>query len=93
MSLIKNQAKTRGYEINTFVRDLRSLCGLTQEQFAAKLGGTLVTVNRWENDRTKPMPLSLRQLKVLLMDMSKSEIEADQESARLLLTQYFPKDC
>lgn len=49
-------------DLSVLVRELRTLCGLTQEQFAAKLGVTLVTVNRWENDRAKPMPLALRQL-------------------------------
>lgn len=93
MSLARSQANLRGYEINTFVRDLRLLYGLTQEQFAARLGVTLVTVNRWENYRTKPMPLALRQLKNLLIDMSYSESKADQESAHLLLAQYFPQDC
>ena len=52
-----SQAKYRT-DTNALVRSLRSLCGLTQEQFAAKLGVTLVTVNRWENYRAKPMPLA-----------------------------------
>jgi len=66
--------------------------GLTQEQFAAKIGVTVVTVNRWENYRTKPMPLALRQLRTLLVEMSQSEVEADQKLADRLLAQYFPKD-
>lgn len=77
---------------NALVRELRALCGLTQEQFAAKLGVTLITVNRWENYRSKPMPLALRQLRILLLQMSYSGIEANQQSARLLLAQYFPQE-
>ncbi|BAZ36784.1 XRE family transcriptional regulator (plasmid) [Calothrix sp. NIES-4101] len=79
-----------GADTNALIRPLRSLCGLTQEQFAAKLGVTLVTVNRWENYRAKPMPLAFRQLKALLVEISQSEIEADQVIAYRLLEQYFP---
>lgn len=83
-------AKSRSADTNALIRPLRSLCGLTQEQFAAKLGVTLVTVNRWENYRAKPMPLASRQLKALLIEISHSEIEADQVIAYRLLEQYFP---
>lgn len=93
MSLTTSQAKLCMADMNALVRDLRLLCGLTQEQFAARLGVTLVTVNRWENYRAKPMPLALRQLRTLLVEMSQSEIEADQKSAYRLLAQHFPKDC
>ena len=64
----------------------------TQEQFAAKLGMTVVTVNRWENYRSKPMPLALRQLRTSLIELSQSEVKADQEIDHRLLAQYFPKD-
>lgn len=33
------------------IRDLRDKRGLTQEEFAAKVGITFSTVNRWENGR------------------------------------------
>ena len=39
-----SQGKSRT-DTNALIRPLRSLCGLTQEQFAAKLGVALVTVN------------------------------------------------
>jgi putative transcriptional regulator len=48
------------------VRDLRERTGLTQEKFAAKLGVTYPTINRWENGRAKPSPLALRQIEDLL---------------------------
>jgi len=41
------------------VKELRSQLELTQEQFAAKIGVTWSTVNRWENGRGKPSPLAL----------------------------------
>ena len=48
------------------VRELRELTGLTQEKFAAKLGVTFPTINRWENDRAKPSPLALEKIESLL---------------------------
>lgn len=86
-----SQASTRGAEMNALIRPLRSLCGLTQEQFAARLGVTVVTVNRWENKRTQPMPLAIRQIKALLLEISQSAREVDQAAAHCFLEQYFPK--
>jgi putative transcriptional regulator len=53
-------------DIPRLVRDLRERTGLTQEKFAAKLGVTYPTINRWENGRAKPSPLALRQIEDLL---------------------------
>ncbi len=52
---------------NTFkmIRQLRADLGLTQEQFAAKIGVTVSTVNRWENDKSKPSPLAMLRIKKL----------------------------
>lgn len=50
------------------VRD-RARLGLTQEKFAARLGVTLPTINRWENGRTKPSPLAVQNLQELITDM------------------------
>jgi len=41
-------------DLAPLVRELRKRLGLTQEKFAARLGVTFPTVNRWENGRTKP---------------------------------------
>jgi len=49
-------------DISKTVRELRAAFCLTQEQFAAKLGVTYTTINRWENDKGKPYPLAMRQL-------------------------------
>ena len=51
------------------VRELRALTGLTQEKFAAKLGVTFPTINRWENGRAKPSPLALQKIEELLRSM------------------------
>lgn len=47
-------------EIGKLIRELRLKTGLTQEQFAAELGVTCPTVNRWENNRATPSPMALK---------------------------------
>lgn len=53
----------------TLVRELRFRLGLTQEQFAAELGVTFVSVNRWENSKTQPSPMALRHMRLMLQEM------------------------
>ena len=53
-------------DIPRLIRNLRKQTGLTQEKFAAKLGVTFPTINRWENRRAKPSPLALKQIEGLL---------------------------
>jgi putative transcriptional regulator len=57
------------YSMARLVRELRELTGLTQEKFAAKLGVTFPTINRWENDRAKPSPLALEKIESLLLSL------------------------
>ncbi len=57
------------YSMARLVRELRELTGLTQEKFAAKLGVTFPTINRWENDRAKPSPLALEKIETLLRSL------------------------
>jgi putative transcriptional regulator len=52
-----------------FVREIRKRTGLTQEKFAAKLGVTFPTINRWENGRARPSPLALQKIEELLREM------------------------
>jgi transcriptional regulator with XRE-family HTH domain len=56
-------------EVAQFVRELRLLTGLTQEQFATSLGVTYPTISRWENGRTTPSPLAMEKLQALLQGM------------------------
>lgn len=51
------------------VRELREITGLTQEKFAARLGVTFPTINRWENDRAKPSPLAMEKIEGLLRSL------------------------
>jgi len=55
--------------MSRLVRELRELTGLTQEKFAAKLGVTFPTINRWENDRAKPSPLALEKIESLMRSL------------------------
>jgi putative transcriptional regulator len=48
-----------------FVKNLRLLLGLTQEEFAHKLGVGFVTVNRWENKHNKPSRMAMKILTAL----------------------------
>jgi putative transcriptional regulator len=56
-------------DIPLLIRELRQRTGLTQEKFAAKLGVTFPTINRWENGRAKPSPLAVQRIKELLRSM------------------------
>jgi putative transcriptional regulator len=47
------------------IRELRAELGLTQEQFAAVLGVTYSSVNRWENNKVRPSHLALQRIKEL----------------------------
>ncbi|MGV8081751.1 MAG: helix-turn-helix domain-containing protein [Syntrophales bacterium] len=69
-------------DISRLVRELRERTGLTQEKFAAKLGVTFPTINRWENGRAKPSPLALKQVEDLLRDMG--------DRGKDLLQEFFP---
>jgi putative transcriptional regulator len=56
-------------DIPRLIRELRKRTGLTQEKFAAKLGVTFPTINRWENGRAKPSPLAMQRIEDLLRRM------------------------
>ena len=51
--------------ISKMITKLRVAMGLTQEQFGARVGVTLSTVNRWENSVGKPSPLAMARIKEL----------------------------
>ena len=56
-------------DISQRIRELRERTGLTQEKFAARLGVTFPTINRWENGRAKPSPLAMQRIEELLRSM------------------------
>ncbi|HEY9742308.1 MAG TPA: helix-turn-helix transcriptional regulator [Coleofasciculaceae cyanobacterium] len=68
-------------EIAALIRETRQLLRLSQTEFAAKLGVSFHSVNRWENGRTRPIPLALKQIETLLHQMG--------EQGEDLLAKYF----
>lgn len=71
-------------DIPRLVRELRERTGLSQEKFAAKLGVTFPTVNRWENGKAKPSPLGLMRIEDLLKELGKRGSD--------LLDEYFSEE-
>ncbi len=59
--------------IAKMINKLRLASGLTQEQFAAKVGVTLSTVNRWENAVGKPSPLAMGRIKELQNELERNK--------------------
>ncbi len=47
------------------IKEIRGVLCVSQEKFAQLLGTTVVTVNRWENGKTKPSRLYIKELKEL----------------------------
>ncbi len=63
----------REEEIALRIREIRLEMGLTQEQFAAKLGVSFPTVNRWENQKAKPSPLAIQKLNKLFSNYKRKD--------------------
>ncbi len=61
------------------VKSVRERLGLTQVEFAARIGVSFATVNRWENGQTKPARLAWRQ--VLDLEARLSSAAAEPEAA------------
>lgn len=71
---VLNQAK-----FCQFIRAFRQSTGLTQEQFAAFLGVTYPTVNRWENGRTTPSPMAMKLIEQKLNQTSPHDSRLRQQ--------------
>ncbi len=71
-------------ELAPLVRELRKRLGLTQEKFAARLGVTFPTINRWENGRVKPSPMAVEHLRDFVQEMGKDGAD--------LLKKYFGEE-
>ena len=50
---------------SSIVKSVRIRTGLTQEEFAERLGTSFATVNRWENGKSRPSSLAWSRLQVL----------------------------
>jgi putative transcriptional regulator len=67
-------------EMAQFIREARLLTCLTQERFAAAVGVTYPTVNRWENSRAYPSPMAVKLIEKMLLDLG--------EKGQTLLSKY-----
>jgi transcriptional regulator with XRE-family HTH domain len=79
---IKKPLAIKQPEVGQIIRDLRLAFGLTQEQFAATLGVTYTTINRWENGRSTPSPLAMEKIEGMLEEMGDKGMD--------LLAKYLP---
>ncbi|MEH1895691.1 MULTISPECIES: helix-turn-helix domain-containing protein [unclassified Nostoc] len=70
-------------KISDLIRELRQQLDLSQEKFAAKLGVSLRTVNRWENGSTVPSQMALKLIEEMLQKMG--------EPGKRLANEYLPK--
>jgi DNA-binding transcriptional regulator YiaG len=71
--------KVKQPEVGGLIRELRLHTGLTQEQFAASLGVTYGTINRWENGRYKPSPIAMKLIQQKLEEMGEQGKELRQK--------------
>lgn len=65
----KDDSASKQPDMSYLVRELRQRLELTQEKFAAKLGVTCLTINRWENRRSKPSSMALKLIESMLREM------------------------
>ena len=70
-------------DIQQLVRVLRKLTGLSQVKFAAKLGVSFPTINRWENGHAKPSSLAMLRIEEFVRSMD--------NNGEALLKRYFPE--
>ncbi|MBD2516088.1 helix-turn-helix domain-containing protein [Nostoc sp. FACHB-973] len=73
----------KSLKIADLIRQLRQQLELSQEKFAAKLGVSLRTVNRWENGSAVPSRMALKLIEEMLEKMG--------ESGKTLLSEYLSK--
>lgn len=69
--------------IALFVRELRSRLGLSQEKFAAKLGVSFPSVNRWESSRAKPSPMAMQKIEELVASLATTDDDLKDWFAKL----------
>ena len=73
MGLLAKVGNMKDKDIPRIVKKLRTKMGLTQEQFAAKIGVTFSTVNRWENSKGKISPLAMKRIEELQNELEQNQ--------------------
>ncbi len=48
--------------MDNLIKNIRLSAKMNQEDFAKELGTTVLSINRWENDKTQPNKLAIKQL-------------------------------
>jgi transcriptional regulator with XRE-family HTH domain len=48
--------------MNNLIKSIRSKLNMNQEQFAKELGTTVLSINRWENEKTSPNKMAQNQI-------------------------------
>jgi len=76
--------------VGQLIQELRHALRLTQKKFAAQLGVSFPTLNRWENGHATPSPLALKQIETLLNQLSESPDGALREHSQTIQKKYFP---
>ncbi len=71
-------------EIDGDVRRLRGRLGLTQEQFAERLGVSTITIHRWESGQSHPRRLALEKLGQLRQEAATAAAASEARPMRTL---------
>jgi putative transcriptional regulator len=66
---ISKLKKVKQPQIGQLIYELRQELELTQEELAVSLGVTFSTVNRWENERANPSPVTSKLIETKLIKM------------------------
>lgn len=53
-------------DFGRYIKEKRKKLGLTQVQFAEKIGQSWITIWRWEKGLAKPDPLKKKAIKIML---------------------------
>lgn len=89
MPFHQNYVRVEQPAFGQLIRELRHTLKLTQERFAAQLGVTFPTINRWENGHATPSPLALKQINLLLNQMAHSDDATLQQCSQAIHNKYF----
>lgn len=78
--------------MDKLIRTIRQSAGMNQEQFAKALGTTALSINRWENGKTKPNKMAQTQLfefcrrnSIDLSDFIAKQIRRDTDDEGLIV--------
>jgi len=80
--MLKRPFVVKQPEIGGLIREFRLLTKLTQEQFAAYLGVTYATDNRWDNERSQPAPIAMQLIQQKLGEWGEQGQELLQKYLR-----------